>query len=112
MGVQESKVKRRRARLVLGWGTAWEDLRVLSALYKITRRCASEIVAERHALLTLGLKIKISFLFLRVGERRAKHPFLKKEEGRLYYNSVATPSNHKRRAAARECMLSTLFRAA
>ena len=27
-----SEVKRRRARLVLGWGTAWEDLRVLSAL--------------------------------------------------------------------------------
>ena len=27
-----SEVKRHRARLVLGWGTAWEDLRVLSAL--------------------------------------------------------------------------------
>ena len=26
-----SAVKRRRARLVLGWGTAWEDLRVLPA---------------------------------------------------------------------------------
>ena len=26
-----SEVKRRRARLVLGWGTAWEYLRVLSA---------------------------------------------------------------------------------
>ena len=26
-----SEVKRRRARLVLGWGTAWEHLRVLSA---------------------------------------------------------------------------------
>ena len=26
-----SEVKRRRARLVLGWGTAWEDLRVLTA---------------------------------------------------------------------------------
>ena len=26
-----SEVKRRRARLVLGWGAAWEDLRVLSA---------------------------------------------------------------------------------
>ena len=26
-----SEVKRYRARLVLGWGTAWEDLRVLSA---------------------------------------------------------------------------------
>ena len=28
-----SEVKRRRARLVLGWGTAREDLRVLSAFY-------------------------------------------------------------------------------
>ena len=27
-----SEVKRHRARLVLGWGTAWEDLRVLPAL--------------------------------------------------------------------------------
>ena len=27
-----SEVKRHSARLVLGWGTAWEDLRVLSAL--------------------------------------------------------------------------------
>ena len=26
-----SEVKRHRARLVLGWGTAWEDLRVLLA---------------------------------------------------------------------------------
>ena len=26
-----SEVKQHRARLVLGWGTAWEDLRVLSA---------------------------------------------------------------------------------
>ena len=28
-----SEVKQRRARLVLGWGTAWEDLRVLSAFF-------------------------------------------------------------------------------
>ena len=28
-----SEVKRHRARLVLGWGTAWEDLGVLSAFY-------------------------------------------------------------------------------
>ena len=28
-----SEVKRRRARLVLGWGTAWEHLRVLSAFH-------------------------------------------------------------------------------
>ena len=31
-----SEVKRRRARLVLGWGTAWEDLRVLTAFYLST----------------------------------------------------------------------------
>ena len=30
-----SEVKRRRARLVLGWGTAREDLRVLSAFYLV-----------------------------------------------------------------------------
>ena len=30
--VPTSEVKRHRARLVLGWGTAWEDLRVQSAL--------------------------------------------------------------------------------
>ena len=28
-----SEVKRHRARLVLGWGAAWEDLRVLTAIY-------------------------------------------------------------------------------
>ena len=28
-----SEVKQRRARSVLGWGTAWEDLRVLSAFH-------------------------------------------------------------------------------
>ena len=28
-----SEVKRHRAQLVLGWGTAWEDLRVLSAFH-------------------------------------------------------------------------------
>ena len=33
-----SEVKQRRARLVLGWGTAWEDLRVLSAFRKILCR--------------------------------------------------------------------------
>ena len=33
-----SEVKRRRARLVLGWGTAWEDLRVLSAFPTFTFR--------------------------------------------------------------------------
>ena len=30
-----SEVKQHRARLVLGWGTAWEDLRVLSAFYPL-----------------------------------------------------------------------------
>ena len=34
-----SEVKRRRARLVLGWGTAWEHLRVLSAfIYFVNMR--------------------------------------------------------------------------
>ena len=33
-----SEVKRRRARLVLGWGTAWEDLRVLSAFLAFLRK--------------------------------------------------------------------------
>ena len=31
-----SEVKRHRARLVLGWGTVWEDLRVLTAFYLST----------------------------------------------------------------------------
>ena len=31
-----SEVKRHRAQLVLGWGTAWEDLRVLTAFYLST----------------------------------------------------------------------------
>ena len=33
-----SEVKRHRARLVLGWGTAWEDLRVLPAQNRLKRR--------------------------------------------------------------------------
>ena len=32
-----SEVNRRRARSVLGWGTAWEDLRVLLALFSFCR---------------------------------------------------------------------------
>ena len=32
-----SEVKQRRARSVLGWGTAWEDLRVLSAFVHVVR---------------------------------------------------------------------------
>ena len=32
-----SEVKRHRARLVLGWGTAWEDLRVLPAQNRLKR---------------------------------------------------------------------------
>ena len=37
-----SEVKQRRARSVLGWGTAWEDLRVLSAFshHALPRRWA------------------------------------------------------------------------
>ena len=38
-----SEVKRRRARLVLGWGTAREDLRVLSAFrICILQKCCTE----------------------------------------------------------------------
>ena len=33
-----SEVKQHRARLVLGWGTAWEDLRVLSAFRQIREK--------------------------------------------------------------------------
>jgi hypothetical protein len=33
-----SEVKQRRARSVLGWGTAWEDLRVLSAFCTFSSR--------------------------------------------------------------------------
>jgi hypothetical protein len=33
-----SEVKQRRARSVLGWGTAWEDLRVLSAFCTCSNR--------------------------------------------------------------------------
>ena len=35
-----SEVKQHRARLVLGWGTAWEDLRVLSAFSSFTGQVA------------------------------------------------------------------------
>ena len=43
-----SEVKRRRARLVLGWGTAWEDLRVLSAfMHPAARRSAPSNAAAQ-----------------------------------------------------------------
>jgi hypothetical protein len=39
-----SEVKQRRARSVLGWGTAWEDLRVLSAFVHVVRPvCISDM---------------------------------------------------------------------
>jgi hypothetical protein len=45
-----SEVKRRRARLVLGWGTAREDLRVLSAIYILcTQRQLALEVGALHA---------------------------------------------------------------
>ena len=47
-----SEVKRRRARLVLGWGTAREDLRVLSALSADER---TPLLVERERLLTKRL---------------------------------------------------------
>ena len=41
-----SEVKRRRARLVLGWGTAREDLRVLPAYFHLLLLCLSACVAN------------------------------------------------------------------
>ena len=41
-----SEVKQHRARLVLGWGTAWEDLRVLSAFLAIPM--LQECLATSH----------------------------------------------------------------
>ena len=38
-----SEVKQRRARSVLGWGTAWEDLRVLSAFIARTFRTIKQM---------------------------------------------------------------------
>ena len=38
-----SEVKRHRARLVLGWGTAWEDLRVLPAFANPREKLAGSI---------------------------------------------------------------------
>ena len=45
-----SEVKQRRARSVLGWGTAWEDLRVLSAFSFLIPRvlCSSSRHQTRH----------------------------------------------------------------
>ena len=37
--LSNSEVKRHRARLVLGWGTAWEDLWVLSAFHNFLGIC-------------------------------------------------------------------------
>ena len=42
-----SEVKRRRARLVLGWETAREDLRVLPALFPLLRAAADRCVCAR-----------------------------------------------------------------
>ena len=44
-----SEVKRHRARLVLGWGTAWEDLRVLSA-FRFAGFMKVTIAVVRHCL--------------------------------------------------------------
>ena len=51
-----SEVKRRRARLVLGWGTAWEDLRVLSAF-------ADPLSLPQNLSLSLSLSISFSLRF-------------------------------------------------
>ena len=61
-----SEVKQHRARLVLGWGTAWEDLRVLSAfahfratnsLNRVTAKhdTAEQLTAERKAQFSIEL---------------------------------------------------------
>ena len=47
-----SEVKRRRARLVLGWGTAREDLRVLSAFFFLFFSCKEISKRQRFALLS------------------------------------------------------------
>ena len=39
-----SEVNRRRARSVLGWGTAWEVLWVLPAFAIFARRCFDDVV--------------------------------------------------------------------
>ena len=46
-----SEVKQHRARLVLGWGTAWEDLTVLSAFLLLQ---AFEFCSSSAALCALG----------------------------------------------------------
>ena len=52
-----SEVKRHRARLVLGWGTAWEDLRVLSAFFPGEER------QEEHSQRPLRLPIQLNTLY-------------------------------------------------
>ena len=49
-----SEVKRRRARLVLGWGTAREDLRVLPAFVRGRQSVALKRESRRCPRLTLG----------------------------------------------------------
>ena len=44
-----SEVKQHRARLVLGWGTAWEDLWVLSACCTTKKRQGTVMSAERQS---------------------------------------------------------------
>ena len=44
-----SAIKRRKARLVLGWGAAWEDLRVLSAVFpRLSAPCSRRRRAQRR----------------------------------------------------------------
>ena len=45
-----SEVKRRRARLVLGWGTAREDLRVLPALFALLALYADTVLGGSKAI--------------------------------------------------------------
>ena len=57
-----SEVKRRRARLVLGWGTAREDLRVPPAFSPFTLACASHRILPFHCFKALRMPCSTSLL--------------------------------------------------
>ena len=58
--VLTSEVKQRRARSVLGWGTAWEDLRVLSAFLSLfpkwrNNRSANPVFSNTPCFMTVAI---------------------------------------------------------
>ena len=61
-----SEVKRRRARLVLGWGTAREDLRVLPALFAFLAVRADTVLCDCKA---IPLYMRVSRVARRAGAR-------------------------------------------